>query len=123
MIDKEHPGKPIDEDLPVSPVAESVLINEIQLLLAEKRTSLALLRTGIAVLALPLSLVSFLIVTSQHYQLVRVWPLLVPLLLACVALAVFGILLIRSAVLKIQHAEDLIRRLKRKNLLISEFID
>ena len=32
----------------------SVVIGEVQLLLAEKRTSLAVMRTGIAVLALPL---------------------------------------------------------------------
>ena len=34
--------------------AVSIAINEVQLLLAEKRTSLSVMRTGIAVLALPL---------------------------------------------------------------------
>ncbi len=34
---------------------DSIAISEVQLLLAEKRTSLAVMRTGIAVLALPLS--------------------------------------------------------------------
>ena len=36
-------------------------INEIQLLLAEKRTALAVLRTGIAIMALPISVLSLLI--------------------------------------------------------------
>ncbi len=98
-------------------------MNEIQLLLAEKRTYLAFLRTGIAILALPLSLVSFLIATSQHYRVIRVWPLLVPLLGACVALAVFGIMMIRSAVKKIRHAEEVIRELKKKNKVVAEFIE
>ncbi|MCU0591437.1 MAG: hypothetical protein MUC57_08180 [Desulfobacterales bacterium] len=33
-----------------------IIINEVQLILAEKRTSLASLRTGIAVFAIPLSI-------------------------------------------------------------------
>ena len=40
-------------------------INQVQLLLAEKRTALAVMRTGIAVLALPLSVFSALIATSK----------------------------------------------------------
>jgi uncharacterized membrane protein YkgB len=47
---------------------ENIIINEVQLILAEKRTSLAVLRTGIAVLVLPLSAVSFLIVTSKYFS-------------------------------------------------------
>lgn len=66
------------EDVKRLPMRVALAINEIQLLLAEKRTSLAFLRTGIAVIALPLSLVSFLIATSEHYRVIRVWPLLTP---------------------------------------------
>lgn len=121
-MEKESIGKRVDDDSPVRSVPETVLINEIQLLLAEKRTYLALLRTGIAVLALPLSLLGFLIATSEHYLVMQVWPLLVPLLLGCAAMAIFGIALIRSAVLKIRRAEDLIRRLKQKNPNIAEFV-
>ena len=42
-------------------------INQVQLLLAEKRTALAIMRTGIAVFALPLSIFSALIATSKWY--------------------------------------------------------
>jgi len=41
--------------------SDSVIISEVQLLLAEKRTSLAAIRTGIAVFALPLSVLTTLI--------------------------------------------------------------
>ena len=44
------------------------LINEIQLILAEKRTSLAAMRTGIAVFVLPLSVLSVLVATSEYEQ-------------------------------------------------------
>jgi hypothetical protein len=40
------------------PKLDNVIFGEIQVLLAEKRTALASLRTGIAVFALPLSVLS-----------------------------------------------------------------
>jgi len=48
-------------------VQNSLIINEVQLLLSEKRTSLSTLRTGIAIFAFPLSVLSVLIATSRHY--------------------------------------------------------
>ncbi|MGA8239636.1 MAG: hypothetical protein WB818_03615, partial [Desulfobacterales bacterium] len=51
---------------------DPIIINEAQLILAEKRTSLAALRTGITVFALPLSVLSLLIVTSKFYDVVHV---------------------------------------------------
>ena len=50
----------------------SEAISSIQLLLAEKRTSLALMRTGVAMLAIPLSVLSLLITTSKYYEALNV---------------------------------------------------
>ena len=50
------------------PKLDNVIFGEIQVLLAEKRTALASLRTGIAVFALPLSVLSALIATSRLLQ-------------------------------------------------------
>jgi hypothetical protein len=61
------------------PTPDNVIFGEIQVLLAEKRTALALLRTGIAVFALPLSVLSALIATSRYYSMEKVMPLLLPL--------------------------------------------
>jgi hypothetical protein len=44
---------------------DATILNEIQVLLSEKRTSLSTMRTGIAVFAFPLSVLSILIATSQ----------------------------------------------------------
>jgi hypothetical protein len=65
-----------NEPLPL----DNVIFGEIQVLLAEKRTALSSLRTGIAVFALPLSVLSVLIATSHFYSFAKVMPLLVPLL-------------------------------------------
>jgi hypothetical protein len=52
-------------DIDGLPKLDNVIFGEIQVLLAEKRTALASLRTGIAVFALPLSVLSALIATSR----------------------------------------------------------
>jgi hypothetical protein len=56
---------------PLLPKADSeldaMILNEVQVLLSEKRTSLSTMRTGIAVFAFPLSVLSILIATSGSY--------------------------------------------------------
>ena len=56
-----------NEPLPL----DNVIFGEIQVLLAEKRTALSSLRTGIAVFALPLSVLSVLIATSRSTASLR----------------------------------------------------
>ena len=46
-------------------ILDTQTFNEVQLLLAEKRTSLSAMRTGIAIFAFPLSVLSVLIATSR----------------------------------------------------------
>ena len=71
----------MDQETNGLPTRDSVIFGEIQVLLAEKRTALASLRTGIAVFALPLSVLSALIATSRYYSMDKVIPLMVPLML------------------------------------------
>ena len=102
---------------------ESVIINEVQLLLAEKRTALAAIRTGIAVLVLPLSVVSILIATSRYYDIVHVMPLFLPLLIFCLALIVLGSYLIIRSIIRLRHHDQHILSLKRKHSKIAEFME
>ncbi len=102
---------------------DTIIINEVQLILAEKRTSLAVMRTGIAVLALPLSIVSVLIATSKYYEFMHVLHLLVPLMFINILLAVFGIYLIIRAIVRMRHHDALIQKIKKEHSAISVFID
>jgi uncharacterized membrane protein YkgB len=102
---------------------EGVIINEVQLLLAEKRTSLAALRTGIAVLVLPLSVLSLLIATSKYYDVIHVWHLLLPLLALCTAMTFLSAYLIIRAVVKIRRHDEHILALKKKHRRVAEFLD
>jgi uncharacterized membrane protein YkgB len=101
----------------------ALIINEVQLILAEKRTSLAGLRTGIAVFIIPLSLMGFLIATSRYYDLVHVMGLFIPFVVLNVILVVLGLYLIGRSLFKLRHEDWLIHELKRRHSTISEFID
>jgi len=103
--------------------SSATIIGEAQLLLAEKRTSLAVMRTGIAVLALPSSVFSVLIATSRYYDFLRVMHFLVPLLALNAILVIFGFYLIIRSFFHMRHYDRLMQELKRKHSSIAEFID
>ncbi len=101
----------------------NLILGEIQVLLAEKRTALSSLRTGIAIFALPLSVLSVLIATSRYYSFGKVMPLLVPLLLLNFGLVVLGSWLIYRSIHRIRHYEQRIRELTQRYRSIAEFIE
>lgn len=102
---------------------DSIAINEVQLILAEKRTSLAVMRTGIAVLALPLSVMSVLIATSKYYDVLHVLHFLVPLGVLNLVLIVFGVYLIIRSIIRMKHYDRFIHEIKRKHSILGEFIE
>src|SRR3954465_4627129 len=105
------------------PQLDTLIFGEIQVLLAEKRTSLSSLRTGIAVFALPLSVLSVLIATSRYYNLGAVMPLLLPLLLLNLGLVVLGSWLIYHSVRRIHHYDQRVRELTQKYRSLAEFVE
>lgn len=105
------------------PPIDGIVINEVQLILAEKRTSLAAMRTGIAVFSLPLSVLSILIATSRYYDVTNVLPFLIPLLTICAALVVLGTYLVVRSAIRIQRYDRLITDLKEKHGSLAKFID
>ncbi len=102
---------------------DSIVINEVQLLLAEKRTSLSVMRTGISVLALPLSVLSVLIATSKYYDIFHVMNMLITLMVMNAILIILGAFLVVRSLLKMRHNDSLIQKLKKKHSTVSEFID
>lgn len=101
---------------------DSDVLGEIQLILAEKRTALAGLRTGIAVFALPLSVLSALIATSRYYNVWHVLHFLLPLLALNLGLIVLGSYLVIHSISRIRHHDQLINKLKREHSSIAEFV-
>lgn len=102
---------------------DGIIINEVQLLLAEKRTTLALMRTGIAVLALPLSICGLLVATSRYYVFGHVLAILLPLLALCAVLIFLGFYLIVRSFLRLHHHDRLILQIKQKHNKLNEFLE
>ena len=82
---------------------DSSVFGEIQLILAEKRTALASMRTGIAVFALPLSVLSALIATSKYYNVAHVIHFLLPLLVLNLGLIILGCYLVIHSISRLRH--------------------
>lgn len=97
-------------------------INQVQLLLAEKRTALAVMRTGIAVLALPLSVFSALIATSKWYRAAEVWPLLVLVVLISTGLVAFAVYLIARSAAAMHRYDRIIRSIKENHAALHTLI-
>jgi hypothetical protein len=104
------------------PQPDSLIFGEIQVVLSEKRTSLSSLRTGIAVFALPLSVLSVLIATSRYYNFAAVMPLLVPLLVLNLGLVALGSWLIYHSICRIHHYDRVLRGLTQKYRSLAEFV-
>ena len=102
---------------------DSLIINEVQLLLSEKRTSLSTLRTGIAIFAFPLSVLSVLIATSRHYDAKQVLPFLVPLAVINGVLVLLGSYLIIHSIRRARHYDRLILELKRRHSRLAALLD
>jgi uncharacterized membrane protein YidH (DUF202 family) len=102
---------------------DSNVFGEVQLILAEKRTALSAMRTGIAVFALPLSVLSVLVATSKYYDVLHVLQFLIPLLILSLALIVLGSYLVLHSVWRIRHHDRLIKELKLRYSAIAEYID
>ena len=100
---------------------EAVNISHIQLILAEKRTSLAVLRTGIVVLSLPLSVVTVLIATSRYYDFLGTYHLIVPLLGLCAGLVLLAVYLIQRSLRRIHHQDVLVNKIKKEDPRIAAF--
>jgi hypothetical protein len=100
---------------------ESVSVSRIQLVLAEKRTSLAVMRTGIGVFTLPLSVVTVLVATSRYYDFLETYQLLLPLLGICAGLVVLGIYLVHRSVRRIWKQDALINKIKQQDPALTDF--
>ena len=97
-------------------------INQVQLLLAEKRTALAIMRTGIAVFALPLSIFSALIATSKWYEAVDVGPLLALVSLMNISLIIFSVYLITRSLRRMHQYDRMIADIKYNNQSLRKLI-
>ena len=93
--------------------SENHFDNDISILLAEKRTSLAVLRTAIAFFTLPLSVFTILTATSRFYDPLESIPLLLIIIIINSILIIFGIYLIVRSFNRIRRIDKRIESIKK----------
>jgi hypothetical protein len=118
---KELAEAPKEEKKQIA-VDHKLVINEVQLLLAEKRTSFALLRTGVSVALVPLSLISLLIATSKLWNVWDVYWILVPLALVLMLLVSLGGYLILHALHHLAHNDRVLIGLRASDTLLEDLL-
>lgn len=86
----------------------------IGLLLAEKRTSLAVMRSAIAIFTLPLSVFTILIATSRFYNNIESLNLFGPLIIISSAFIMIGLYLIYRSFNRIRIIDISIKKLEKR---------
>lgn len=103
-------------------VDHRLVMSECQLLLAEKRTSFALLRTGVTVSLVPLSVWTVLIATSRLWNIWDSWWLLAPLMIVAILLFVLGVYLILHAMQHLAHTDRVMMGLRQSDTLLEDLL-
>jgi len=103
-------------------VSESTLMNRMQVVLAEKRTSLSVLRTGIGLLTLPMTIVAFLVTTSSFWDATSNLVYLIPLFGLNTLLAVLGLILVIRAWTRIRNFDRAIEIIKQHSKKLGHFV-
>lgn len=100
-----------------------MVFDEVNLMLSEKRTALSILRTGIAIFSIPLSLGSVLIATSKLYNPEKILFLMVPVLAGCSLLVLIALWLIVSAFVKLRNNDRRLDQIVQKNQFLRNIVD
>lgn len=101
---------------------EQLLLNEIQLLLAEKRTYFALLRTGMAIFTMPLTIVAVLAGTSEYHAVFKSFWIGFITISFLLAISLVGLSLFYGAEKKIKRLDHMIRLIEKENKRIAEIL-
>jgi hypothetical protein len=101
---------------------QALIMSEVQLLLADKRTSYALLRTGVSVSLVPMSIWTVLVATSKLYDPFSALWLLVPVMLIAGALFLLGSYLIIHALQHIAHIERTMGALRQSATFLEQLL-
>lgn len=101
----------------------SQIFNTVTLLLSEKRTSLSVLRTGIAIFTLPMSVLTVLVATSRFYEVDESLHFIIPLILICIVLLILGVYLVLQSFKRIRDINHKIHEIKNEAKDMQDIIE
>jgi membrane protein YdbS with pleckstrin-like domain len=102
---------------------DQLMIDEIRLILDEKRTFISVMSTGIFILLSQLLINSILIATSHFYEIINVLHIIIPFYIINILLVILAGYLIIHSLYRIHHFNHLILQLKKKHGLLTHSID
>jgi hypothetical protein len=94
----------------------------VQLLLAEKRTSLAVMRTGVSMGLVPLSITTLLVTLSRFYDWLANLHFLVPMYAVLTCLTVLSLYLVGRSVRRIHTIDGQIETLRRSHPALARWM-
>ena len=102
---------------------DNLIVEEILVLLQEKRTALRMVRIGISAIIAQITILSFLIATSRYYQWMEVMHLWIPFaVLNLVVLATAGYFIFGSLI-HIHRLDRQILRYKKSHGIITHLME
>ena len=102
---------------------DNIIVEEILVLLQEKRTALRMVRIGIAAIIAQITILGFLIATSKYYEWMQVMHLWIPFaLLNLIVLGLAGYFIFGSLI-HIHRLDQQIIRFKKSHGRIADFMD
>ena len=102
---------------------DNLIVEEILVLLQEKRTALRMVRIGIAAIIAQITILGFLIATSKYYEWMEVMHLWIPfVLLNLVVLGIAGYFIFGSLIY-IRRLDRQVHRYKKSHSVIANFMD
>ncbi len=102
--------------------SEQILLSEIQVLLAEKRTIFAIFRTGMAVMTVPLTVILFLAATSEYHGLFSYLWLAIVIVGGLISVSFGGIVIIYNTQKKLHRINHMIVEIEKLDKRIDEII-
>lgn len=102
--------------------SEAVLLNEIELLLAEKRTYYSVLRTGFAIITVPLTIIIFLLATKDYHKLfMHKWTTIL-IIFVFISMVITGIIMAVAASNKIKRLNIVIQGIEKEDKRVEKIV-
>jgi hypothetical protein len=102
--------------------SEPILLDEIELLLSEKRTNYSVLRTGFAVLTVALSAMVFLIATKDYFNTFSHRWAVIAVAVVLFSFVVAGVVMCLSGMRKIKKIDQAILGIQKEDKRIEKII-
>jgi uncharacterized integral membrane protein len=106
----------------LSKPSEGILLNELELLLSEKRTYYSILRTGFAVLTVALSMMVFLVATRDYVKTFTHKWTAAAVIIILFAFVVAGIVMCLAGMRKIKKIDKAIQNIQKEDKRVEKIV-